>query len=66
MNKTITVELTGPQIDLFRSVMFEYFAHNETFDSTEEQTRLELDTILADAANEYFSNFIDFFKNIEV
>jgi len=52
MSKTVFVELTPAQIDLLRGVLFEYYAENEVFDSTEETVRQELEIVLADAENE--------------
>jgi len=54
---TVNVSLTAAQIEVLRGVMFEYYSQNEAFDATEEQTRLELEILLANAEDEmYFSS----------
>lgn len=50
--KTITVELDSFQIDMLRGVMFEYFNENGTTSDFEEEIRLQLEDILADAEDE--------------
>jgi hypothetical protein len=54
---TVNVSLTAAQIEVLRGVMFEYYSQNEAFDATEEQIRLELEILLANAEDEmYFSS----------
>lgn len=52
--ETISVDLTAQQIDLLRGILFEYYAHHNAHDDAEEQIRLELEIILADAENELY------------
>lgn len=66
MNKSVNIQLTGPQIDLLRGVLYEYYSTHTPHDENEESIRLQLEEILADAETECFNKFIHFFKNIEV
>ena len=54
MSEIVNIQLTGPQIDLLRGVLYEYYSRNVPFDATEEAIRLELEIILADAENEIY------------
>ena len=66
MDKTVNIQLTGPQIDLLRGVLYEYYSTHTPHDENEESIRLQLEDILADAETECFNKFMTFFKNIEV
>lgn len=51
--KTATVTLTLEQVDMLRGVLYEYKANFEMTD-LEEDLRLELEEILADAEDEIY------------
>lgn len=56
MSEIVNIQLTGPQIDLLRGVLYEYYSRNLPFDSTEEQIRLELEILLADAETDLYTS----------
>ena len=56
MSKTVNVSLTFEQLDVLRGVLYEYYTKNPALEETEEQIRLELEDILADAEDEIYTS----------
>jgi hypothetical protein len=54
--KTVNVSLTADQIEVLRGVLFEYYSVNAAYNNREEQVRLQLEDVLADAEDEIFSS----------
>jgi hypothetical protein len=53
--KTVNVSLTADQIEVLRGVLFEYYSVNAAYNNREEQVRLQLEDVLADAEDEIYS-----------
>ena len=54
-SEIVNIQLTGPQIDLLRGVLYEYYTTHISHDANEESIRLELEILLADAENEFYT-----------
>ena len=54
-SEIVNIQLTGPQIDLLRGVLYEYYTTHNPHDENEESIRLELEILLADAETEFYT-----------
>ena len=53
--KQVTVTLTPQQVELLRGVLYEYYKDNEYHEPHEETLHREVEEILADAEDQFYS-----------
>ena len=53
--KQVTVTLTPQQVELLRGVLYEYYKENEYHEPVEETIHREVEEILADAEDQFYS-----------